>query len=232
MAIDWIAFDADDTLWHNEGYFRRARARFLELLGAYLPVEQVAAYLDRIEIENIRWYGYGTKSYGLSMIETALALSGETARSADLQAVIAIVKDMLTAPVEILPGVAETLARLAALRPLMLITKGDLLEQSGKLERSGLAHHFRRVEIISDKNPESYRALFEEHGMDPRRVLMIGNSLKSDVLPVIAIGGQAVHVPYETTWAHELAEPAEHERTYFEIEEIGQLVGLVEGLLL
>lgn len=230
MTIDLIAFDADDTLWHNEAHFRQARARFVQILSAYVPAEWAGTQLDRIEIENIPHYGYGFKSFGLSMIEAALELASGSVQAKDLQAIITLLHEMMSMKVELLDEIAETLTRLSTAYPLMMITKGDLFEQSDKITRSGLTGYFRYIEIVPDKTPENYRALFQKYQIDPRHVVMVGNSLRSDIQPVLALGGQAIYIPYETTWAHEHLDPAEILPGVIEIERFGQLLESIERL--
>jgi putative hydrolase of the HAD superfamily len=222
--IDLIAFDADDTLWHNESLYQATAARLEEILAPYNPDGRVQAELFQTEMRNLATYGYGLKSFGLSMIETAVRLSGGQVRGDEIQRIIDLVQGMARTPVQLLDGVAEVVAELAASHRLMLITKGDLLDQERKLDQSGLAAHFACVEIVSHKNAEVYRRLLVQHGVAPQRFLMVGNSLKSDVLPVVEIGGHAVHIPYHVTWAHEAVEQAdESPGGYVELAHIGLL---------
>lgn len=229
--LDLIAFDADDTLWHSENLYAAAQARFGELLRAYADEATALATLHETEIRNLQPYGFGVKAFVLSMIETAIHLSKGQVGSEAIDALLATGKDMLAAEVELLEGVEEAVEALAARYPLMVITKGDLGHQASKLERSGLAQHFRYVEIVADKNREIYASLFTKHGIDPTRVLMVGNSLKSDVIPVLELGGWGVFVPYRILWAHEHAElpPALAER-YREIERLEALPGIVREI--
>ena len=222
--FDVVAFDADDTLWHNESLYLATQAQFAKVLAPYLDGEDVGQYLYATETRNIPYFGYGIKSFTLSMIETAVALTQGRVRAADIQRIVALAKAMLDTPTELLDGVASVVARLADAYPLMLITKGDLLDQQRKLERSGLADYFTYVEIVSEKTEATYRTLLARYQLDAARFLMIGNSLKSDVLPVISIGGQAVHIPYHTTWEHErVALDLVHPSHYVELAHIGLL---------
>lgn len=230
MTIDLIAFDADDTLWHNEVLFRRAKARFIDLLGAYVPAQLAETELDRIEVANIDHFGYGLKSFGLSMIEAALELTGGDIQGKDLRPILAILHEMMSARLELLGGVSETLAQLAAVYPLMLITKGDLFEQTLKINQSGLADFFRYVEVVANKTPADYRRLFQKYQIDPAHVVMVGNSLRSDIQPVLSLGGQAIYIPYETTWAHEHLDPSEILPGVIEIERFGQLLKSIQRL--
>jgi len=176
-------------------------------------------------------YGYGVKGFALSMIEAALELSQRQISGSEVQRVLDLAKQMLSTDVELIEGVAEVIAQLARTYPLMLITKGDLAHQEAKIEQSGLKPYFRSIEVITDKTPQSYAALLIRHHIEPERFLMIGNSLRSDVLPVLEIGGQAVHVPYAITWAHEHVDvPLDQQGRYHELEHLGQLPALVRQL--
>ena len=224
--FDWIAFDADDTLWHTEHLYADAQEQFVQILDHYLNAEAVQERLFAIETRNIAHFGFGVKAFALSMIETAVELSEGRVSGQDIQTLIEIAKGMLNAQVELIEGVRETIAQLASTSAyqLMLVTKGDLLDQESKIARSGLSDSFQAIEIVSDKNPESYARLFKRHAIDPRRFLMIGNSLRSDILPVLACGGSALYIPYHTTWMHEIAEPPPPGTPGFhQLEQIGML---------
>ena len=201
--FDLIAFDADDTLWHNETLFTLTQSSFRALLAPYLLRPWTGEELYATELRNLQHFGYGIKGFMLSMIETAIELTGADLPVAVIQQIIGLGKAMLAAPVELLDHVAEVLPALAAAAPLLLLTKGDLFDQEAKIARSGLAPHFRHIEIVSDKTPQSYSALLAKYAVPPKRFLMVGNSLRSDIVPVIALGGRAVHIPYHTTWVHE-----------------------------
>jgi putative hydrolase of the HAD superfamily len=229
--FDILAFDADDTLWHNERLYAQAQARFRELLAHYHSPEWIDERLYQTEMRNLQHFGYGIKGFTLSMIETALELTEGRVECADIQAIIDTAKGMLTADVELLEHVQETVSHLAQCYPLMLITKGDLRDQQSKLARSGLAAHFRYVEIVSDKQREDYIAILHRHGLTPGRFLMVGNSLRSDILPVLAQGASAVYVPQELNWAHESAElPPVGQPDFYQIEHIGLLPELLDEL--
>ncbi len=229
--FDVIAFDADDTLWHNERLFLSAQARFRDLLTHYHSPEWIDARLYQTELRNLPHFGYGIKAFALSMIETAVELTEGRISGRDIQVIIDAAKEMLSTEVELLDHVAETIPRLADSYALMLITKGDLRDQELKIARSGLAPHFRHVEIVSDKSPESYSRLLQHHGIPPERFLMVGNSLRSDILPVLALGASAVYVPHELTWAHEVADrPPAGQPGFYELEHLGLLRGLLERL--
>jgi putative hydrolase of the HAD superfamily len=226
-----IAFDADDTLWHNEVLYTNTQDKYKQLLSGYLSTEVIDQKLYETEMRNLGYFGYGIKGFTLSMIETAIELSGGEIRGREIQEIIGFAKEMLQAPVELLPHVEETISHLAASYPLLIITKGDLFDQETKIARSGLANYFSHIEIVSEKNEESYRTLLLKHQLDIHRLLMIGNSLPSDILPIVALGGQAVHIPYHTTWVHEtIASPADLARDYFELEHMGQLPELIARL--
>lgn len=229
--FDCIAFDADDTLWHNEHLYLNTADAFKHLLAPYAPPERVAERLNEVEIDNLGCYGYGIKAFALSLIETAIDLSDGRITGAEIRRVIDLARAMLAAEVHLLDHAEATVKALAARYPLMVITKGDPLDQEAKVRRSGLAPYFRYVEVVADKTRDIYAAILSKYRLDPARFLMVGNSLRSDILPVVALGGRAVYVPYRTTWAHEHADPtpAERER-FFEIEHLGLLPGLVERL--
>ena len=206
MNIKVIAFDADDTLWINEPYFQETENKFCALLEDYLPRHTLAKELFKTEIQNLPLYGYGIKGFMLSMIETAMRISNSTLNIEVLQKAIEFGKELLEKPIEILEGVEEVLKTLKGKYRLVVATKGDLLDQERKLKKSGLEHYFHHIEIMSDKQENDYLKLIRRLDIQPADFLMIGNSLKSDVMPVLSIGGNAVHIPYHTTWAHEHVE--------------------------
>jgi putative hydrolase of the HAD superfamily len=233
-ALDLVAFDADDTLWHNERSYRDGRERFSRLLraaGVELDEASLEERINQTELANLEYFGYGVSSFALSLIETAVDLTGGAIRSAALLEIVALAKEMLTERVELFPHAREIVAFLAPSYPLMLITKGDLLHQTSKLDRSGLREHFRFVEVVSHKTLSVYAEIIARHGVPPGRFLMIGNSLRSDVLPVIELGGWAVHVPAALSWSHEHVDVAEEmKRRYFEIAALDQLPAVIESL--
>jgi putative hydrolase of the HAD superfamily len=233
-AFDLIAFDGDDTLWHNERSYRDGRERFRILLagaGIDLSDETVDACVNRTELANLEYFGYGVSSFALSLIETAIDLTGGRITGTDLQEVIALARQMLTEEIELFAGARDALAALSSIYPLMLVTKGDLLHQTSKLERSGLRPYFNFVEVVSHKTEAAYTAILNRQGVDPHRFLMVGNSLKSDVLPVLKVGGKAVHIPAALSWSHEHAEPPDdREGRYFELQTLGELAQLVETI--
>lgn len=229
--FDVIAFDADDTLWHNERLYVEAQARFAQLLSRYHNLEWIGDRLYQTETQNIQHFGYGIKAFALSMIETAVELTEGRLNGQDVQALIDLAKEMLSARVELLAHVAETVPHLAMGYRLMIITKGDLLDQENKIARSGLGKYFQQVEVVSQKTPETYQRLLKKAAIPLERFLMVGNSLKSDILPILELGGQAVYIPYETTWLHEVASPpAEGQTGYYPLEHMGQLPALLKRL--
>ena len=232
IEVDLIAFDADDTLWHNEGLFYSTQDRFKEILARYHSEEWIGQRLVETEIRNIRQFGYGVKGFNLSMIETAIELSEGRVSAGEIQSILEMGKDMMQAPVELLDGVSETIEMLAQDYELMIITKGDLFHQESKIARSGLGGFFGRIEIVSEKDTVVYDRILTKYGIMPERFLMVGNSLKSDILPVVEVGGKAVYVPYRTTWVHEqVSEDAMTGKEYFEIEQINRLPALLTGAM-
>ena len=203
--IGLVGFDADDTLWRSEDYFAQAQAEFEHIIGRYVDLDDGRARerLYAVEKGNLALFGYGVKGMALSMIEAAIEITGERIDAADMQRILRMAKDMLQHPVELLPGVREAVEEIAAEHEVVLITKGDLFHQEAKVRQSGLAHLFPRIEIVSEKDPQTYARVLEEFDLAPQRFLMIGNSLRSDVAPVLALGGWAVHMPYHLTWEHE-----------------------------
>ena len=229
--IDVIAFDADDTLWHNESIYFQAKTEFADLYAGNLSSNQVLQQLNDTEIHNLQYYGYGIKSFSLSMIETALDIDPERVDAAALQQVLDIAKGMLTAEVLLLDQVEETIATLSSDYKLMLITKGDLFEQDGKINRSGIAHHFQVIEIVSEKTSQRYKKLLAKYSINPQSFLMVGNSMRSDILPVIEIGGQAVYIPYPDIWEHEkVNQDYIDKNSYYELGDISQLPDLIEKI--
>lgn len=226
--IDIVAFDADDTLWHNETLYYQTQRRFQELLAPYRGDDGVLDALYKTEMANLRLYGYGIKSFALSMIETAIRVTEGEVSGQDIQRIVDLAKEMQQAPVQLLDNVAEVIQALSAVYPLMVITKGDLFDQEAKIARSGLAAHFSIVEVVTDKTPDVYRALLTKHQINPRRFLMVGNSLRSDILPVVSLGAHAVHIPYHITWEHEtVLMEVDSTAEYQVLEHIGLLLGYV-----
>ena len=203
MDVKVIAFDADDTLWVNEPYFQETEKKFCALMEDYLPQHTLSQELFKTEIQNLSLYGYGVKGFVLSMIETALRISNNTLNVVTIEKALQYGKELLEKPVEVLEGVEDVLKSLSGKYKLVVATKGDLLDQERKLKKSGIDHYFHHTEIMSDKQEADYTKLIKHLDIQPAEFLMIGNSIKSDVLPVLAIGAHGVHVPYHTTWQHE-----------------------------
>jgi len=203
--IDLVGFDGDDTLWHSEGYYQAVHAEFVRVLDRYVNLADARLHerLLATERENLHLFGYGAKGMTLSMLETAITLTGERISAADLHHLLRLGKDILRHPVELLDGIREAVAEVARDCQVVLITKGDLFHQEAKVAASGLGELFHRIEIVSEKDDASYRRVLAEFGVDPARFLMIGNSLRSDIEPVLALGGWGLHMPYHVTWAHE-----------------------------
>ena len=229
--FDVIAFDADDTLWENERLYVSAQTKLAELLAHYHPPDWVNERLYQTEMRNLEHFGYGIKAFALSMIETAIELTEGRIAGADLQTLVDLAREMLGAKVNLLDNVAETLSTLKAKYTLMVLTKGDLFEQENKIARSGLRDCFHHIEIVSKKTIPVYKALLERHSIQPERFLMVGNSLRSDILPLLELGAYAVYIPHELTWQHENSDPPpEGQAGYYQLEHIGQLPDLLERL--
>lgn len=202
-GIKVIGFDADDTLWVNEAYFKETEDKFKELMSGFIDQQTAAVELYRTEMQNMPLYGYGVKAFTLSLLETAIRISGGKIPVKTLEQLIFIGKEQLTRPVELFEGVEGTLNYLSGRYRLIVVTKGDLLDQEAKLHHSGLAHYFHHVEIMSDKTIKQYRHLLNTLDIRPEEFLMIGNSLRSDIIPPLELGCYALHVPSATTWEHE-----------------------------
>ena len=223
-----IGFDADDTLWHNETIFENVHVRFRALLAHYHDAATVDRTQFATEMRNLELYGYGVKGFTLSAIETAIQLTEGKISAEEIRQLMELGREMLAHPVELLEGVAETLAALAPEHRLLLITKGDLRDQERKLRKSGLADHFRHIEIVSEKDTRTYDAIFRRHAISPENFLMVGNSLKSDIVPVLALGGSGAHVPYHITWAHEHVENVPSaEGRFFQLKSVRELPAVV-----
>ncbi len=228
--ITTIGFDADDTLWQNEAFFRLTQDRFADLMAPYCPPAHLHDQLLAAERRNLGHYGFGVKGFTLSMIETAIEVSAGSVPSAVIAELIAAGREMLAHPIDLLPHARSTVQIMAQDHRVLLITKGDLLDQERKLAQSGLGDLFHGVEIVSDKNAQSYGAIAARHGVAAEAMLMVGNSLKSDVVPMISAGGWGVHVPHDLTWALEHAEaPADHPR-FARLNNLGELPDLVESI--
>ncbi|CAA0169128.1 HAD family hydrolase [Tenacibaculum maritimum] len=228
--IKVIAFDADDTLWVNETYFREAERRFAKLLSAYETENKIDQELFKTEIKNLTIYGYGVKGFMLSMVESALELSNYRISQQAIEEILDIGKEMLEKPIELLEGVEEVLQNLQGKYKLIVATKGDLLDQERKLEQSGIATYFHHIEVMSDKKVEDYQKLLKHLDIVPSELLMVGNSLRSDILPLIKIGASAIHVPFHTTWAHEeVAKEEQSDTAYITVSEIKNILKYISA---
>ncbi|CAN1555119.1 COG1011 Predicted hydrolase (HAD superfamily) [Caulobacteraceae bacterium] len=230
MTITTVGLDADDTLWHNETLFRLTHKRFTDLLSPHCDEATLEARLAETEKRNLRLYGYGVKGFTLSMIETAMELTDGAVETSVIREILAAGREMLTEPVEPLPGVDHALAQLSERYRLVLITKGDLLHQEQKLAASGLGDLFAAVEIVSEKDADTYRRVFTRHGTGPAQAVMAGNSVRSDVIPAIEAGCWGALIPYPLVWAHEAANaPSDHAR-YVELASIADLPAWIDSL--
>jgi putative hydrolase of the HAD superfamily len=230
MPLSLIGIDADDTLWHNEPVFRLTHERFNTLLAEFADAEAVEARLSAVERRNLATYGYGAKGFTLSMIETALEASDGRVSGKAINEILNFGREMMTHPHQPLPGIGAALEQLADRAPLVLITKGDLFHQESKLAASGLGSHFSGIEIVSEKTPETYARAFARHGGAAETALMAGNSVKSDILPMLKAGGWAALIPYPLVWVHEAAEaPKDHPR-FCELASLADLPGWVDKI--
>ncbi|MGA9531788.1 MAG: HAD family hydrolase [Anaerolineales bacterium] len=232
QMFDWIGFDADDTLWQNEIHYRQARAEFEEIMAGYGQGEGVDEVVNRVELENLSYYGYGAIGFVVSLIEAGIEITNGDISAADIQRLLDLSKEMISAEAELLPGAEQLVTELSQQYPLLLVTKGDLRHQTQKVERSGLRGYFKAVEVVSEKNPDVYRKLLERHAILPDHFLMVGNSMRSDILPVLTIGGYAAHVAHSMTWDHEVAEaPYENQRRFLSVDQLSELPSAMEALI-
>ena len=229
MPITVVGLDGDDTLWHNETRFNITQGEFRELLHRHVPDADVDKHLAEAEMRNLGVYGYGVKSFALSMIETAIQLTESRIPAADLEVILGWGKRMLMEPTELLDGVEPVVRELSGRYDLLLITKGDLFDQESKLARSGLADLFLGVEIVSEKNVSSYRGILARRGIKTEEFAMVGNSLRSDIVPVLELGARAVHIPYHVTWHHEqVPEESLPKAGWFRLDSIAGVAALLE----
>lgn len=233
-GIALVAFDADDTLWRSQDYFDDAQARYESILAGYVNLTDVGDRLYAYEERNIAFFGYGAKGMALSMVEAAVDITEARISATDIRRIVMLAKELLRHPVELLDGVRAAVAAVAARYPVALITKGDLFHQEAKVRDSGLSDLFRRIEVVSEKDPATYARLLEEFGVSAQRFLMVGNSLRSDIVPVLELGGWGVHVPYHRTWQHEaiatLNGGAERMRTLAGLAGLPQALGELDAL--
>jgi putative hydrolase of the HAD superfamily len=237
LKIQAIGFDADDTLWHNEDDFAATEDAFAKLLSPWADTVEAKACLLHTETRNLSLFGYGVKSFTLSMIEAAMELSSGAIDSATLGVLLQRGKDMLARPAELLPNVARVVEELSRSHHLIVITKGDLHHQERKVQLSGIAHHFAAIEVVAEKDTHTYERLLQQHDIDPKRFVMVGNSAKSDIIPPLQIGSVGIHIPYSFTWEHEKVsetqrerEVGEHRDRFFTLGAIGELPDLLGQL--
>ena len=230
--IELVAFDGDDTLWHNEAIFSMTQANFAALMEPYVEDEDLADRLFATEMRNLRLFGYGVKSFTLSMIETAIELSHGRVTAHEIQSIVDAGRSMLEHPVELLEGVEAAIDAVSERYAVMLITKGDLFDQESKLARSGLGERFDAVEIVAEKNETCYRRILTQRGIAADRFVMVGNSGRSDILPTLALGSWAVHVPYPLLWTHEHVDDERLEGfdRYRRIESLGDLLPTLDAV--
>jgi putative hydrolase of the HAD superfamily len=225
QSIKIIAFDADDTLWANQPHYDETEQQFAALLSDYLPPEQVSRRLLEVEKRNMAIFGFGAKAFMLSMVETAIELTEGQISGGEIQRIIKKGKEMLSRPIQLLDGVPHVLNSLEEDYALMVLTKGDLLDQESKIARSGLSRYFQHVEIVSEKKPQTYRRILQRYGLQPQEFVMIGNSLPSDIFPVLEIGAYAIHIPAAATWQYERVDEAEiADKHFLRLESIGQVL--------
>ena len=198
-----VGFDADDTLWKSEDYYRAAEAEFRQIVGQHVDLNDLGARLYAVEKRNLALFGYGVKGMTLSMVEAAIDITEGRIPASDIHRIVSMAKDLLRHPVELLPGIADAVEAVASRHDIVLITKGDLFHQEAKVRESGLSRWFKRIEIVSEKDVPTYARLLQEFGVEPEQFVMIGNSLRSDIAPLLDLGAWGVHIPYHVTWAHE-----------------------------
>lgn len=225
-----VGFDADDTLWHNERFFQMTQAHFADLLADHAEKDHLMDRLLQAEKRNIRHYGYGVKGFTLSMIETAIEITDDRVPASVIRQLIEAGQEMLAHPIELLPHAQASVEEIAQSHRVLLITKGDLIDQERKLAQSGLGDLFDGVEIVSEKTPEVYRSIFSHHGDGPEHSMMVGNSMRSDVVPVVATGGWGVYVPHGLVWEIEHAEAPDGSDRYRELPDLSALANLVRNI--
>jgi len=230
MSLKVIAFDADDTLFINEPYFEETEKAFCVLMEDYLSHQNISQEVFRVQIKNLPLYGYGIKAYILSLVETAISISGGTLTSKHITRILDLGKDLLQKPIELIDGVEETLKQLHGKYKLVVATKGDLKDQQRKLHDSGLGPYFHHIEVMADKEAVNYEKLLKRLEIEPNELMMIGNSLRSDVLPVLEIGGYACHIPFYTTWAHERIDHEVVHPNFNPLTDIRQVLPVIQSI--
>jgi putative hydrolase of the HAD superfamily len=226
--IKVIGFDADDTLWVNEPYYREAETEFIRMITEYGVEKDIAAALFETEMSNLELYGYGIKAFMLSLVECSIRITGGAVTSATISEIIALGKGMLQRPIELLDDVKTVLEKLAGNYRLIVATKGDLLDQQGKMTRSKISSYFHHIEVMSDKQERNYIQLLKHLDIEPVEFLMIGNSLKSDIIPPLSLGAYAIHVPYHTTWAHEEVDDDPGSERFFRVRQLVEVLDLLQ----
>lgn len=226
-TIKVIGFDADDTLWINEPFYQEVEKEFCRILQPYLSEAETSKELFKTEIQNLEFYGYGAKGFMLSMLETAIRITDGKISAAELNRIIEIGKSLLTMPIQLLDGVEPVLEKLQEKYKLILVTKGDLLDQEQKLRRSGLIGYFHHIEIMSEKHEDNYRKLLSHLEIEPVEFLMVGNSVRSDILPVLNIGAQAIHIPFDVMWQHEKNHESTENQEFPEVSKISEILTLL-----
>jgi putative hydrolase of the HAD superfamily len=231
MKFDLIGFDADDTLWHTEIHYTQAQDAVKQLLSPWAPAERIDEIINECILNNLPGYGYGIKAFIMSLIEAAILVSEGEIRGDQIELILSIGKAMKSADVILRPHVKQTLQNLVSTYRLMLITKGDLLDQTTKVESSGLASFFAIVEVVNDKNAETYASILDKYRVDPHHFLMVGNTIRSDVYPVLALGGTAVYIPADSTWDHEMVPGFDMTQNgFYELEHMGLLTELINRI--
>ncbi|MBT7760423.1 MAG: HAD family hydrolase [Rhodospirillaceae bacterium] len=228
--IKVVALDADDTLWHSESRFQQTQARLSEILDQYAPHDQVQAHLHELEVRNIKLFGFGIKGFTLSMIEAAIEISQGRITAPEIHEIVMMGKAMLDAPMELLDGVAETVGLLAKDYPLFMITKGDHMDQYNKIGNSGLADHFTQIEVVMNKDVAAYREVFSRHDVNAEQIMLVGNSIPSDILPILELGGHGVYIPYHVTASFERHETEPESPRYRRLSRIQELPALLQKL--
>ncbi|MDP6692420.1 MAG: HAD family hydrolase [Alphaproteobacteria bacterium] len=227
--IEVIALDADDTLWHSESRFHETQLRLSEILDRHAPHEEVQAHLHELEVRNIKLFGFGIKGFTLSMVEAAIEISRGQITAEEIHEIVMMGKAMLEMPMELLDGVEDTLEEIGHHYPLVLITKGDHMDQYNKIEKSGLAGHFREIEVVLKKDAAAYAEVFTRHGTDPAGVMMVGNSIPSDILPILELGGHGVYIPYHVTASFERHDEEPDSPRYHRLDSIQALPALLRN---
>ncbi|MBN1133273.1 MAG: HAD family hydrolase [Bacteroidales bacterium] len=225
-----IGFDADDTLWINEPYYREAEEAFEKLMKPYKAGKNIAAELYRTEMGNLKWYGYGIKSFILSLVQCAIDITGGRVTSGTISEILQLGRHMLERPIELLEDVRPVIEKLSKQYRLIVATKGDLLDQERKMEKSSISSFFHHIEIMSDKQETHYSLLLHHLEIDPSEFMMIGNSMRSDIFPVLSLGGYAIHVPFHTTWMHEEVEADPVSSRFFRVSRLSEIIGIIDGL--